>query len=136
MIRVAEIATSFAEALDAEDYIAAQELLSEQCEYDCRDQFFVGPEDIIASYRANGDSAGRTFDCVEYESSVLELSENTALIRFKDHVLHEGRRFTFECEQVIEVNHAGRICVIAHRDLPGQREALRLFKESVGLPNS
>jgi hypothetical protein len=49
--------TRFALALDAEDYPAAQQLISEDCEYLCRGALHRGPKAIIDSYRVNGDAA-------------------------------------------------------------------------------
>lgn len=128
-----QIARQFAQALDAEDYPAARALLADGCVYTIRGETHRGPEAIVASYRANGDSGRETFDAIEYESRVEPLNETTAVIRFVDHLTHRGERFTFECEQRITVNEAGRIDAIEHIDLPGQREAFTAFMQRVGL---
>ncbi|QDU58730.1 SnoaL-like domain protein [Aeoliella mucimassa] len=122
-----EIAERFAQALDSEDYESAQELLSEACEYSCRGQSHVGPTAIIASYKGNGDTADSKFDSVDYESSVSDMPDGTALITFVDHFALKGKSHTFRCEQVLEVDNNGQITRIVHRDLPGQREALTEF---------
>lgn len=126
-------ATQFARALDAEDYQAAEAMLSEQCEYTCRNQVYRGPAAIIASYRCAGDTAQRDFDSIQYESRIVECTGRTARIEFLDHLSHRGQRFTFQCQQLIEVDEAGLITRIEHRDLPGQREALSEFKQQAGL---
>jgi hypothetical protein len=130
------IAEQFAESLDAEDYQAAEAMLSEECEYTCRDRVYRGPSTIIESYRCTGDSANRDFDNVEYESNVRGLTDNVAVIHFIDHLYHKKEQFTFKCQQVIEVDDDGRITRIEHVDLPGQREALSEFMQQIGILES
>ena len=129
MNRTIEIAEKFAQALDAEDYENANELLSRECKYLCRGQLYVGPTAIITSYQDNGDDAERRFDNVRYESVVVGMSDCAALIQFTDHLSLKGKHFTFQCEQVVEVGEDHQITWIEHRDIPSQREALAAFIE-------
>ncbi len=123
LIRIAE---RFASALDAEDYATAAGFLSSDCEYSVRGRNYRGPAEIIASYKDHGDSAAQDFDEIDYRSEV-RAAETGVAIRFIDRFSHKGRRFTFQCEQVVEIDSAGLICRIRHVDLPGQREGLEEF---------
>ena len=123
-----DIAKRFASALDSEDYIAAESLIADGCEYSCRGELFVGPQAIVASYRGHGDSGAKEYDSIDYESSVESLSERRALIHFFDHLRRKGNRMTFRCDQEISVDESGMIVRIQHVDLPGQREALEQFR--------
>ena len=127
-----DIVTRFARALDAEDYAAARLLLHDQCEYECRGEFFTGPEAILASYQENGDAGRNEFDEIAYESSVTVTGDSTAVIDFVDHLTRNGKQLTFRCRQWVEVNPAGWIIRIRHIDLPGEREALAEFREQSG----
>lgn len=84
-----------------------------------------------AGYRLTGDSATRNFDSVTYESAVTSVSGSVAVIHFTDHLCHNGRHLTFECEQSIEVGSDGLIARIEHVDLAGQREALTYAGDQV-----
>lgn len=132
MNRAAIVARRFAEALDQEDYDAAAGLLDGDCEYSCRGQRFRGPDAIVESYRQSGDTAAKTFDRVVYESAITPVSERLVLIHFTDRLFHRDHRFTFECQQRVEVNQAGRIVRIEHEDLAGQPEALQQFMQQIG----
>jgi len=123
-----EIVKQFAESLDAEDYQTSRALLSEQCEYTCREKLYCGPVAIIETYREAGNTASCEFETIEYESSVSSVTDHAALIHFKDHLSHQGQRLTFECHQLVEIDEEGMITRIEHRDLPGQREALNEFR--------
>jgi len=123
-----ETAKRFAESLDAGDYPAAQAMIGDDCKYTCRGCVYHGPSAIIDAYRGTGDSAEREFDEVRYESTVTSAGDKSALIHFTDHLSHNDEQFTFECQQVIEVDDDGRIARIEHIDLPGQRESLSEFR--------
>lgn len=129
MQNVFEIAERFAKGLDAQDYETARGLLSGECKYRCRGEEYVGPSAIIASYRENGDAAECKFDAVRYESAVGVLPDGTALIQYTDHLSRNGRHFTFQCEQVVEIGEDGLIARIEHHDLPGQQERLAAFMQ-------
>lgn len=126
------VATRFALALDAEDYPTATALLEASASYAIRGQTFDGPDAIIESYRANGDSASSTFDSIAYSSAVREGEDGWLIIAFADHLTHAGRTHEHRCEQWVQVR-AGLIHRIEHHDLPGERERLDAFKQAVGL---
>lgn len=127
------IAGRFAAALDREDYEAATGLLRADCVYVIRGETHRGPAAIIDSYRGNGDTAARVFDRVEYESAVGQSGDGWPVITFTDHIRHAGRPHTHVCEQRLCVDENGLIGRIEHHDLPGERERLAEFKQSVGL---
>ncbi|WP_425398239.1 hypothetical protein [Aeoliella sp.] len=127
MLSQLKIAEQFARALDAEDYQQAEVMLSPGCEYVCRGRRFVGPESIIDSYRQSGEGASHQFDRVEYESSCELVGEDMVLIRFVDRLTKAGQSFTFECQQLVQVDQNGQIVRIDHQDIPGAREALEEF---------
>ena len=128
-----DIVDQFAKALDHEDYAVAESLLDPGCVYRCRGEIFRGPTAIIASYRGNGDAA-KSFDSIEYESSVSEEAHGRFRIEFRDHISHAGKSFLFCCEQIVELNDHFRIAGIEHVDLPDQVAALEQFREAAGIP--
>lgn len=127
-----DVAKRFAESLDIEDYVTAETLIAADCVYTCRGECYRGPSAIIQSYRGNGDTATASFDSVEYESVVKLQTPSTALVHFIDHLQHNAKRHTFECEQLIEINENHAIIRIEHIDLPGQMEALDGFNRETG----
>ncbi|WP_430451673.1 hypothetical protein [Rhodopirellula europaea] len=128
MLEGRHIVEQFAKALDKEDYVMAQSLLSEVCVYECRDNRYQGPTEIIASYQVNGDAA-KQFDSVEYQSEVVPQQNGQFCIHFTDRLSHRGHDFTFRCQQIVDVDETGKIACISHCDLPGQVEALSKFKK-------
>ena len=130
------VAEQFAESLDAEDYQAAEAMLSVECEYTCRGRVYRGPTAIIESYRGTGECAKRNFDNVKYESAVRSCADKVALVHFTDRLCYNDRHFTFECQQLIEVGEDRLITRIEHVDLAGQREALAEFMQQVGAGGS
>lgn len=131
-----ETAKRFAKSLDAEDYPAARAMIGDNCEYMCRGCVYHRPSAIIDAYRGTGDSAEREFDEVRYESTVTAAGDKSALIHFTDHLSHNNKQFSFECQQVIEVDDDGRITRIEHIDLPGQREGLSEFRQQIAISQS
>lgn len=127
MNSVLEIADRFSKSLDDEDYASAQNLINHHCVYRCRGKVYHVPKAIIDSYQLAGDSARCDFDKIEYESRVIIIPENTALIRFIDHFYKGDDKFTFNCEQLIEVNAEGQIILIVHRDFPQELQNLQDF---------
>lgn len=130
---VLQVARTLARALDEEDYATAIGLLSPGCTYRIHSSTFTGPEAIVAEYRKNGDAASERFDSIAYESAVRREAGNTAVITFTDRVRHAGRELVHTCEQLVELDAAGLVRRIEHRDLPGEQEALDAFYRAVGL---
>ena len=130
---VVRIAKQFAQALDNEDYLAAQQLLSPQCSYDMRGSVSTEPSSIIESYKASGEWAARELDSIEYESTVERSANGEAVIIFIDRIQHQGKELVHRCQQIIRLDNTGLIFHIQHKDLPGELEALQTFLRQVGL---
>ena len=125
-------ANDLAEALDGEDYPAARALLSDDCRYEFRGETIDGADEIIALYRDNGDKGRQCFDQIEYRSEISPLPGRRARIDYTDIVTHAGETITHHCAQEIGVDEVGKITLIIHVDLEGEREAIEAFKERHG----
>jgi hypothetical protein len=130
---VSRVASSFAFALDTDDYEALADLLSADCEYIARSGVFHGPVAIIASYRDASTWAKARIDSVIYASSVRVENDNNALVTFIDHLEDSGLRHSYCCEQSLAMDPNGRVCRIVHREIPGQREAVDSFLLQIGV---
>ena len=133
MTRAVVTARCFAAALDADDYAAAEALLTADCEYITAKGTVVGPKPIIASYRGASEWARFEIQDVQYRSEVRDDGDGSAVITFIDQLRHNGLDHTYVCEQVIFLDSAGQICRIVHRELPGQKEALEGYFRSAGI---
>ncbi len=132
-----DITTKLAQLLDAADHSAAVQLLAPQCVYDFRGSEMIGRDAIMASYDAAHQDAVKTFDEVGYDSAVRADpdDDSIATIRYGDILTKNGVTHRHECEQRITVDRAsGLVAHIKHIDLPGERDRLNVFLESVGLP--
>lgn len=131
--RALETARALAEALDRSDEAAARPLLAPGCVYDLGGRRLVGPDAILASYRASAEWATAHFDQVRYESRVRPETAGRVAVTYVDHLARGGRSLTYTCEQWLTVDADGRVARIEHRDLPGEPEALRAYFDAVGL---
>jgi hypothetical protein len=122
------IARRFADALDAEDYPAAEALLAPDCLYHIGDATLAGPARIVDSYRANSDSAKRRFDSVEYSSVVEALSPLSATILFTDRLRIADQWHEFHCQQRVQIGLSGLIETIWHEELAAERTRLIEFE--------
>lgn len=127
------IVEQFARGLDTEAYALARPCLDAACRYEIGEETLVGPDAILASYRANGDWAALHFESIAYESAVAFEASGEAVITFVDLLRHAGREHVHRCTQRLAFDATGRIVRIVHCDLPGEREALRAFLEAVGI---
>lgn len=129
------VAARFAHALDREDYGAAAACLAPTCEYSIGSEMHRGPEAIIATYRESGEWAAAQLDSVRYESSVRPSVDapGGAIVTFTDHIEARGHRLAHRSEQRLWFDEAGRIRLIEHVDLPGERDALEVFFAQVGI---
>jgi hypothetical protein len=123
-----EIATRFAAALDADDFDAVRPLLAPDCRYEVRGAVLVGPDAILASYRAASEGGRREFDRLSYSSLVIHAENDSATIEFADHIERAGAAHTFRSRQHLTIT-ADLITAIRHEDLPGERERLAAFRE-------
>ena len=135
MIR--EVARQFATGLDRNDFQAVEALLSPDCIYDLSPGLLLGPSQIIESYQSNDARARPLFDHIGYQSEVLEVHGQSALIKFVDQLEKGGLRYAHACLQRITVSPAGQIERIVQVDSPEEQIALRAYFMAVGLlPNS
>lgn len=122
-----ELAERFAKALDHEDYGTALSLVAQGCVYRIRGEVIEGAEAVVASYRGNGEAAGR-FDSVAYGSGVCAGDDGWVVIEFWDELTHRGRVHRHRCEQWVRCRD-GVIVEIEHRDLEGEVEGLKDYKD-------
>ena len=130
---VLRIAKQFAQSLDNEDYLAAQQLLGPQCSYDMRGSVLTEPSSIIESYKESAEWAARELDSIEYENTVERSANGEAAITFVDRIQHQGKELVHRCQQIIRLDNTGLIVHIQHKDLPGELEALQTFLCQVGV---
>jgi hypothetical protein len=130
---VSSVATSFAFALDTDNYEALADLLSADCEYVAKSAVFHGSAAIIASYRDASTWAKARIHSVTYESSVRVVNDENALVTFIDHLEDSGSTHSYCCEQSLTIGPDGKICRIVHLEIPGQREAVDSFLLQIGV---
>ena len=122
-----DIAHSFADALNGDDYQRAHALLAGDCIYEARTKVITGPDAIIKSYRANSLFARTLFDRVEYSSEISESISDTARITFVDK-LHKGdQTHVYRCQQTVRIREDGLIDRIKHKEIPDERKQLLEF---------
>ncbi len=121
-----EVALRFAAALDTEDYAVVRTCLVDDCVYESPRGELIGPDAIVESYRANGDSARQRFDSIVYRHEIEPLGEGWFKIEFIDELHARGRSHVFRCNQRVQIGK-GQIVRIDHEEIPGQREQLNLF---------
>lgn len=107
--------------------------MSPNCIYDLSPGLLHGPGQIVASYQNNDARARPLFDHIGYESEVLEVHGQSALIQFVDHLEKGGVRYAHACLQRITVSPAGQIERIVQVDSPEENVALREYFRAVGL---
>lgn len=127
----ADLVAEFALSLDAEDYERTRACLASHCEYESPDGKLTGPAAILNSYRGNGDKARRLFDSIEYRHEIVELNNSWFQIRFIDILRAGNRSHEFRCHQRVRVE-AGKIVEIIHEEIPGLRDQLNAFLDSLG----
>ena len=127
-----EIATKFASMLDRNDFENARRLFASHCVYEMRGEQIVGPDAILASYKASDDFAQSTLDVVHYESHVRE-TDGSIIIGYIDRIQHNGKSLVHRCEQRVEIGEDGLVERIVHCDLPGEVEALNCFFAEGGI---
>jgi len=129
-------ANLFAAALDADDFVAAENLLSPDCVYErSKDVEIRGAESIIDSYRESSDRARKLFDSVLYTSDVMSSSETTAELLFADNLEAKGKIHIYRSRQYLEFDRKGAIVRIRHEEISGERDRLNVFIEESGLKN-
>ncbi len=129
-----KLAIEFGEALDADDFPRAKELLSNGCEYLIGDQHLVGPDQIIQSYENNMLEGRRKLDDLVWGPSRIErIDDDSFFVHFTDYLTHRGQSHTHRCKQKITFDRSGQISRIDHIDDAEERSRLNSFYASVGL---
>lgn len=128
------VVARLAQALDADDFTGARACLEDDCVYVGLDETSSGSDAIVASYADASAWAHRTFDEVRYASEVGPGEGAIVPVTFTDY-LHKagGRWHRYRCRQEFTVGASGRVVRIAHRELPGEREALDAYFRECGV---
>ena len=135
-IEPTSIAKQFAEALDLDDFATAESLLASECVYEARAGEIMGATAIVSSYREASAWAKDHLDSIQYASRVEDANESRAAVIFIDHITHQGKSHSYQCQQLLSFGANGNIVRIQHVELPGQREALNAFFATVGIARS
>jgi len=125
-----DLISEFASSLDAEDYQRTLSLLAGHCIYDSPTGQLTGPVAIVSSYREPGDLARERFDSIVYRHRVVPLGEGWYQIEFIDELVAGSRSHVFRCNQRVRIDK-GQIVRIIHEEIPGQRDRLNAFMQSL-----
>ncbi len=121
------IARRFASALDRCDFDEAADYLAADCRYDTGHGELVGPDAIIASYRASDEWGRGVLDQVVYESEVTANADGSFTVLYIDRITQQGETHEYRSRQHLWLNDAGQVARIVHEELPGERKALDAF---------
>ena len=127
----ADVISEFASSLDAEDYPLTLSCLADHCIYESPTGELTGPAAIVDSYKGNGDSARKRFDSVVYRHEIIPLGEGWYRIAFIDELVSGHRSHVFHCNQRVCIDKE-QIVRIIHEEIPGQRDRLNAFIQSLG----
>ena len=127
------VARQFAQALDGEDYPTVKSLLAADCVYESPSGMLRGQEDILKSYRENGEQAHHWFGTIAFESQIIKSDDISATILFIDHLTHSKGKHTYRCQQKLQFNSQGKIFKIIHQEIETERQLLDEFFAQCGL---
>jgi hypothetical protein len=125
-----DVISDFASSLDAEDYQSTLSYLADHCIYESPTGELTGPAAILGSYKASGDVARGRFDSVVYRHEITPLGEGWYRIAFIDELFSGRRSHVFRCNQRVRIDK-GKIVRIIHEKIPGQRDRLNTFMQSL-----
>ncbi|MGZ3809877.1 MAG: hypothetical protein ACXVCE_17465 [Bacteriovorax sp.] len=128
-----ETAKNFASKMDSDDFDTAKNFLNSTCEYISGDKIFIGPEQIMQSYKEHSDFAKSTFESVVYESSVKLIDFRSFEATYVDIISKNGKTHTYTCKQILDFDQTNKIVRIRHFDIPGEYDRLKQFYSEVGL---
>lgn len=129
MLDELNLATRFAESLDRNDFVLAKTFLSDDCVYHDSNGSLRGKDEIIAMYQANYLKACTELDTIDFTSKVEKLQSGEFLIHYFDRISKGSLSHLYQCDQRIQFV-SGKIAVITHVELPGERERLGIFKDN------
>lgn len=118
-----DVARHFAEALDRDDFVAAEGHLAAGCVYNSPSNVVEGAAEIVATYHRNAEWAAATFEAIEYASEVEVIGHRQVRIPYIDRTRHHRRWHECRCQQIIEVGDEGLIVRIRHEGIPKPGEA-------------
>ncbi len=128
-------ASALAQALDRDDFVAAEGFLAADCLYESPEGAIEGPAAIITAYRKNAEWAARTFDKIVYASEVEPEGADAARITYIDRIMHRGQSHEYRCRQIVAVNADGLVVHIRHEDIAGARTDLLAYFDRIGVKN-
>jgi hypothetical protein len=128
-----QVAERFARLLDGRDYHALVELLSADCEYECRGGMVCGSAAIVEEYRRSTEWAFDVLDRIDFSSTIDFESPNTAKVTFFDYLRLGSEVHRHTCQQILTTNENSQIKRIVHVDLPGEKARLEAFFEECGI---
>lgn len=124
------IVKSLAQALDDDDYETVRALLAPDVVYEIGDETIVGPQAVVASYRAASEMAHRLFDRVEYGHQVIGTVERTKFrVRYTDVLTAGDETHVHHAEQEVTVDLELGVARIVETPVPGERQKLDEFME-------
>ena len=121
------------EALEREDYKAAQKLLASGCIYFQVARELKGPKAIVDSFARGAKWGIDQFDSIKRESSVKPTEDGRAMLTFFYKIRHKGKSLRIRSEQIIELDDVGLIGRIEHVELASQANALFKFYLDTGI---
>ncbi len=127
-----DIARRFAAALDRCDFGEAAGYLAPDCRYEIGHEVLVGPDAVVASYRASDEWGRRVLHRVIYESEVEETADGISML-YTDRIIQDGETHEHRSHQRVWLNDDGQITRIVHAELPGEREQLEEFFKRHGI---
>jgi hypothetical protein len=133
LLPVHERAQKFCDAFNHDNLEELRNLLAPDCLYQKGEEQFVGPEAIIDKYQSNMAYARQLYDRVEFQTTVTEIGDLQATIKFTDILTHQGRVYDYNTFQQLTYNEYLIITRIDEIAVPGEREGLIRFKEALGL---
>jgi len=133
LLPVHERAQKFCDAFNNDKLEALRDLLTPDCLYQKGDEQFIGPEAIIDKYRGNMAYARQLYDRVEFQTTVTEIGDQQATVKFTDILTHQGRVYDYNTFQQLTYNPDLVVTRIDEIAIPGEREGLIRFKEALGL---
>jgi hypothetical protein len=127
-----DVALSWAEALDHDAFDRLPSYLTPDCVYHAPGGEIVGPEAIVASYRASSEWAHDTFDTITWDSECAAEDDDRVLITFIDITDHAGLHHVYRCQQLVHIDADGLIDDITHISIESEERALADFFDRVG----
>ena len=132
--QVRAVVASLAAALDGDDFDAVHALFDRDCVYEIGDERHVGPEAIVASYRAGSALGRELFNDVEFDHEILgDVGDKVWRVRYVDRLRAGDETFVHISEQDVTVDPERGIVRIVDVPILGKHERLDAFMERHGI---